>query len=210
MKVSMKRRACILVMVVFSTVLLHQPVCASQNTILVVGDSISSAYGMNYEKGWVSLLEDRLLELDQVYQVINASITGDVSASGRQRIPKLLDQHQPSVVIIELGGNDGLRGLSLDELKSNLNSMIIASLNSGANVLLAGMKILPNYGPIYTRSFEQVYDDLASENAIALIPFILDGIGGVPDKMQADGIHPNEQAQQIILENVWEQLIKLL
>ena len=210
MLVIMKLRICILIMLLFSTVLFNQPVRAMKNTILVVGDSISSAYGMDYKKGWVSLLQTRLHEEGKDYQVINASITGDVSASGRQRISKLLDQHEPNLVIIELGGNDGLRGLPLDELKKNLQSMIDASLSSGAIVLLTGMKILPNYGPKYTQAFEQVYYDLASENTISLTPFILEGIGGVPDKIQADGIHPNEQAQQIILDNVWKQITDLL
>lgn len=205
-----KLRVYSLVVVVISAMLFHQPAWATKKGILVVGDSISSAYGMDYEKGWVGLLEDRLIELGQDYQVINASITGDVSASGRQRIAKLLDQHEPNVVIIALGGNDGLRGLPIDVLKNNLQGMIDASLNSGASVLLAGMKILPNYGPKYTRAFEQVYFDLASENTIALVPFILEGIGGVAEKMQADGIHPNEQAQQTILDNVWVQLARLL
>lgn len=186
------------------------PAWATSRTILVVGDSISSAYGMAYEKGWVSLLETRLVGSGKDYQIINASITGDVSASGRTRIPKLLARHSPNLVIIELGGNDGLRGLPIKDLKANLESMVVDSLDSGARVLLAGMKILPNYGPGYTHAFEKVYQDLAAKKSIALIPFILEGIGGVADKMQADGIHPNEQSQQIIVDNVWEHLTKLL
>ena len=189
---------------------LTAPAWATSKTILVVGDSISSAYGMDYEKGWVSLLEARLDDSAKDYQVINASITGDVSASGRTRLPKLLTRHLPNLVIIELGGNDGLRGLPIKELKTNLGGMITDSLDSGARVVLAGMKILPNYGPRYTQAFEKVYQDLAAENSITLIPFILEGIGGVPDKMQADGIHPNEQAQPTIVDNVWVKLAKLL
>ena len=208
--VKMKIRICIFALVVFSTVLVNLSVLAKTKTILVIGDSISSAYGMDHESGWVNLLQTRLHDHGKDYEVINASITGDVSASGRQRITKLLKRHEPELVIIELGGNDGLRGLSLSELKSNLQSMISDSINQGAKVVLAGMKILPNYGPGYTAAFEQVYHDLASENTITLIPFILEGIGGVADKMQADGIHPNEQAQHIIVDNVWVELTTLL
>lgn len=200
----------IFVLAIYSALIFCPLSWASGNTILVVGDSISSAYGMDYDKGWVSLLEARLNDSGKDYQVINASITGDVSASGRTRLPKLLARHLPNLVIIELGGNDGLRGLPIKDLKANLESMITDSHDSGARVLLAGMKILPNYGPGYTRAFEKVYQELASEKSIALIPFILEGIGGVADKMQADGIHPNEQSQHIIVDNVWAQLAKLL
>ena len=206
----MKLINCIFSMALYCALTFGLPAWASNNTILIVGDSISSAYGMDYEKGWVSLLQTRLNETGNNYQVINASITGDVSASGRARIAKLIGRHSPGLVIIELGGNDGLRGLPIKDLKSNLKSMINDSLDSGASVLLAGMKILPNYGPRYTQAFETVYQDLAVENSIALVPFILEGIGGVPENTQADGIHPNEQAQPIIVDNVWEELIKLL
>lgn len=175
-----------------------------------MGDSISSAYGMDIESGWVSLLQNRLHAFGKDYTVVNASISGDVTASGRQRISRLLDQHDPEIVIIELGGNDGLRGLSLTEMKANLQSMISDSMEHGATVILAGMKILPNYGPRYTAGFEQVYIDLASENPVLLIPFILEGIGGVPGKMQDDGIHPNQHAQKIILDNVWATLEQML
>lgn len=206
----MKLRLGLLVVVIYFIAAASHPLRAENTTILVVGDSISSAYGMDYQKGWVSLLQRRLLGLDRGYRVVNASISGDTSASGRQRISRLLERHDPEVVIIELGGNDGLRGLPLGELKSNLQHMIDASINSGAKVLLAGMKILPNYGPKYTGAFEQVYSELARDNSITLIPFILEGIGGVADKMQSDGIHPNEQAQLLILNNVWSELIELL
>ena len=206
----MKLKNYFFIVAVYYAVTFALPTWANSNSILVVGDSISSAYGMDYEKGWVNLLQARLSEASKDYKVINASITGDVSASGRGRIVKLLDQHKPDLVIIELGGNDGLRGLSIDDLKTNLESMITDSIDSGAKVLLAGMKILPNYGPRYTLGFEKVYQDLAEEYSIALIPFILEGIGGVPANMQADGIHPNEQAQPIIVDNVWEHLAELL
>lgn len=206
----MKFRVYILILVFFSAALLQLSVSANNKTIMVVGDSISSAYGMDVDSGWVSLLQTRLHQRGKDYSVVNSSISGDVTASGRQRISRLLDRHDPDIVIIELGGNDGLRGLSLAEMKANLQSMISDSINHGAKVILAGMKILPNYGPRYTAGFEQVYDDLADENTISLIPFILEGIGGVADKMQDDGIHPNQQAQKIILDNVWVTLEELL
>ncbi len=183
---------------------------AENKTILVVGDSISTAYGLEYEQGWVNLLQTRLSKQGYDYEVINASISGDVTASGRARISKQLQLHSPAIVIIELGGNDGLRGLPIRDLHENLQSMIDQSLESGAQVLLAGMKILPNYGPQYTNEFAQTYVDLAEQSDIHLVPFILEGIGGVSDMMQADGIHPNQQAQSIILDNVWPYLREIL
>jgi len=183
---------------------------AENKTILVVGDSISTAYGLDYEQGWVSLLQAKLLEQGYEYEVINASISGDVTASGRSRIGKQLQLHSPDIVIIELGGNDGLRGLPVKDLMQNLQSMIEDSLNNSAEVVLAGMQILPNYGPRYTNAFKQTYVDLAQQYDIRLVPFILEGIGGVPGMMQADGIHPNEQAQPVIVENIWPVLNEVL
>ncbi len=183
---------------------------SADKTILVIGDSISSAYGMVHSEGWVSLLSSKLLDEQPDYQVVNASITGDLSASGKQRIGRLLTTHSPEVVIIELGGNDSLRGQPIRMMKANLQNMIEQVTKSGSSVLLAGMRIPPNYGPRYTNAFAQAYVDLAENNNISLIPFILDGIGDVPEMMQSDGIHPNIQAQAKILENVWPHLQPLL
>ena len=206
----MKQKLVLIIIVFICGLGLNIQAWAQNKTILVIGDSISSAYGMEIEQGWVSLLQDKLIEQGYDYEVVNASITGDVSASGRERIGKHLFEHLPKIVIIELGGNDGLRGLPITELRQNLQSMIDQSIARGAKVVLAGMKILPNYGPRYTRDFAKVYVDLAEKNNISLVPFILEGIGGVPAMMQADGIHPNVQAQPVIVNNVWSYLNEIL
>ena len=206
----MKQKLVLIIIVFICGLGLNIQAWAQNKTILVIGDSISSAYGMELEQGWVSLLQDKLTEQGYDYEVVNASITGDVSASGSGRIGKHLFEHLPKIVIIELGGNDGLRGLSITELRQNLQSMIDQSIAKGARVVLAGMKILPNYGPRYTNDFAKVYVDLAKKNNISFVPFILEGIGGIPAMMQADGIHPNEQAQPVIVNNVWPYLNEIL
>ncbi len=183
---------------------------AENQRILVVGDSISAAYGMSISEGWVALLQERLEQQGYEFEVINASISGDTSASGNQRISALLQRHQPSWVIIELGGNDGLRGLPIVSLRVNLSAMIDQSQRAGAQVLLAGMQIFPNYGPRYTQAFKQIYIDLAAEYKVHFVPFILEGVGGQEELIQADGIHPTQEAQAIILENVWRVLGDLL
>ncbi len=207
---NVKQKLYLIIIVFICGLGLNIQVWAQNKTILVIGDSISSAYGMKLERGWVSLLQDKLTEQGFDYEVVNASITGDVTASGRERIGKHLFEHLPKIVIIELGGNDGLRGLPITQLRQNLQSMIDQSIARGAKVVLAGMQILPNYGPRYTNDFAQTYPDLAEQNDIALVPFILDGIGGVPGMMQADGIHPNEQAQPVIVDNIWPHLNEIL
>ena len=188
--------------------------CMAQNaaagTILIVGDSISAAFGLDTRLGWVSLLEQRLKEQGYDDQVVNASISGDTSAGGLARLPALLAEHKPDVVIVELGGNDGLRGQLPAQLKQNLAGMIAASQNAGAKVLLLGMQLPPNYGARYTQAFAKVYDELAHEKQVALVPFFLQGVGGNPQLMQADGIHPAADAQGLLLENVWPALKALL
>ncbi len=179
-------------------------------TLVVVGDSISAAYGLDIERGWVSLLQQRITDSGLSYQVVNASISGDTSAGGRNRLPALLQQHQPQLVIIELGGNDGLRGLSLGQMQANLANMIEQSQKQGAKVLLLGMRIPPNYGPRYTESFYQVYQKLAAEYQVALVGFFLEGVGGVDGMIQRDGIHPTEAAQELLLNNAWPKLELLL
>jgi acyl-CoA thioesterase-1 len=188
--------------------------CMAQNaaagTVLIVGDSISAAFGLDTRQGWVTLLEQRLKDEGFNDKVINASISGDTSAGGLARLPALLTEHRPDVVILELGGNDGLRGQLPTQLQQNLASMIDSSKASGAKVLLLGMQLPPNYGVRYTQAFAEVYSNLASDKKIALVPFFLQGIGGIPELMQADGLHPAAAAQGKLLENVWPTLKPLL
>ncbi|MBD9397604.1 arylesterase [Pseudomonas sp. PDM11] len=183
---------------------------AQAGTVLVVGDSISAAFGMDTQRGWVHLLDERMREEGFEHQLVNASISGDTSAGGAARLPALLTEHKPEVVIVELGGNDGLRGLPPSQLQQNLASMIDASRNSGAKVLLLGMRIPPNYGERYTTAFAKVYDDLAADKKVPLVPFLLEGVGGVASLMQDDGVHPAVAAQPQLLENVWPTLKPLL
>ena len=188
--------------------------CMAQNaaagTILIVGDSISAGFGLDTRLGWVSLLEQRLEREGHDDRVVNASISGDTSAGGQARLPALLTEHKPDVVIVELGGNDGLRGQLPAQLKQNLASMIEASQQAGAKVLLLGMQLPPNYGARYTQAFAAVYAELANEKKVALVPFLLEGVGGKPELMQADRIHPAAGAQGLLLDNVWPVLKPLL
>lgn len=180
------------------------------NKVLIVGDSISAAYGIDVEKGWVSLLASKITQENLPYQVINASISGDMTSNGLIRLPKLLKTHKPDVVVIELGGNDGLRGLPIRVIRTNLQRLIQLSKDSQARVLLAGMRIPPNYGSRYTRAFHQVYQDLAEQYEIELIPFLLEGIGDNSQLMQSDGIHPTADAQPLIVQLVWPRIKPLL
>lgn len=183
---------------------------ASAGTILVVGDSISAAFGLDTRQGWVNLLQKRIAEQGYDAQVVNASISGDTSSGGAARLPALLKEHRPEWVILELGGNDGLRGQPPSQLQQNLAGMIDQSQAQGAKVLLLGMQLPPNYGQRYTRAFAQVYSELAEQKQVPLVPFFLEGVGGVSDLMQADGLHPALAAQPILLENVWPELQPLL
>ena len=179
-------------------------------TVLVVGDSISAALGLDTRQGWVALLQERLQQRGFEQQVVNASISGDTSSGGLARLPTLLEQHQPQVVIIELGGNDGLRGQPPVQLQQNLARMVEASRQSGARVLLLGMRLPPNYGARYTAAFSGVFTDVARNQQVPLVPFLLEGVGGVAGMMQNDGIHPTAAAQPRLLENVWPTLEPLL
>ena len=188
--------------------------CIAQNaaagTILIVGDSISAALGLDTRLGWASLMQQRLKEQGYDDQVVNASISGDTSAGGLARLPALLAEHKPEVVIIELGANDGLRGQSTTQLKQNLADMVDASQKAGAKVLLLGMRLPPNYGDKYNTMFVGVYTGLQSEKKVALVPFFMEGVGGHPEFIQADGLHPKANAQGRLLDNVWPTLKPLL
>ncbi len=183
---------------------------ALAGTVLVVGDSISAALGLDTRQGWVSLLQERLREGGFEHQVVNASISGDTTSGGLARLPALLSQHRPQLVIIELGGNDGLRGQPAAQLQQNLARMVDLSKEAGAGVLLLGMRLPPNYGQRYTEAFARTFSDVAQDKQVPLVPFLLDGVGGVPGMMQADGIHPAEAAQGRLLDNVWPTLKPLL
>ncbi len=181
-------------------------VADERQAVLVVGDSLSAGYGMDADQTWVAMLETRLQEEGYGYRVINASISGDTTGNGLRRLPRALSIHQPEIVIIELGGNDGLRGLPVEVMRSNLESMIGKARAAGAMVVLAGILIPPNYGEDYANAFAAVYPALAAKYDLPLIPFFLDGVALDPSKLQADGIHPNTAAQPILLENVWRVL----
>jgi len=176
---------------------------SSNPTILVMGDSLSAEYGISRGSGWVKLLEGQLKEQGSQWLVFNASISGETTAGGLARFSALLAQKKPSIVLLELGANDALRGLSIDETQKNLRQMIQQSKKSGAKVLLFGMQIPPNYGQDYTKKFKDLYPKLASQEGIELVPFFMAGVVSNPDLFQADNIHPNEKAQIILYKNVW-------
>lgn len=185
----------------------------SPATILVLGDSLSAEYGLKRGTGWVALLENKLKERAHPATVINASISGDTTSGGRSRLGALLAQHHPTHVIIELGGNDALRGLPLPQSQDNLTQMTLAAQRNGAQVLLIGMQVPPNYGKDYAARFATMFADVAKTCQVALVPFLLKGIADTPDTahwFQADRIHPREEAHPIMLANVWPELQKLL
>ena len=174
--------------------------------MLVLGDSLSAGYGMDRQDSWVSLLDSRLKEYRYDYKILNSSISGDTTQGGLARLPRLLERYKPEVVIIELGGNDGLRGINPDVTRNNLERMVSLSQDNAARVLLAGIKLPPNYGTDYLQQFESIYADLAGKYDTLLVPFFMDGVVFSPEFMQADGIHPNEKGQPVLLDNVWKVL----
>lgn len=178
--------------------------------ILILGDSLSAAYGMEISQAWPSLLQDRLTDNGYAYRVFNSSITGDTTQGGLARLPRLLKKHQPEIVLLELGGNDGLRGISIDVTRENLSSMIKLGQQTGASVILAEMRIPPNYGRTYSEKFNANYDVLADQYGIVLLPFLLQDVALQEGLMQTDGIHPTASAQPIILEKVWTVIQPLL
>ena len=180
----------------------EQPIVKTRN-ILVLGDSLTAGYGIVLEKSWVHLLEREVRrKFDEDYRVINAGISGDTTGGGLARLKQALDQHQPEIVIVELGGNDGLRGYPVKTIRNNLIQIIQTAKNTKAQVILAGIQILPNYGERYTSSFAQIYPELATLESVPVIPFILDGVALKEEWMQNDGIHPNEEGQEQIKDNV--------
>ena len=183
---------------------------AKPATILVFGDSLSAEYGLPRGTGWVKLLSERLAKEAPQYSVVNASISGETTSGGRTRLPQLLQEYRPSVVVLQLGANDGLRGLPLAAMRENLAAMIGASRGAGARLLLVGMRIPPNYGREYAERFAAIYSQLARDEKVAAVPFLLDGFAENLDYFQSDRIHPNERAQSRMLETVWPQLAPLL
>ena len=181
-----------------------------EKTVLVFGDSLSASYGIKEEQGWVNLLSEKLRQAQSPYSVINASVSGETSSGGLSRLPAVLAEFQPSVVILELGGNDGLRGLPLTTLQVNLEEMVSLSQQAGAEVLLAGIQIPPNYGPRYTEPFYALFGEIAETEELPFVPFLIDGIPQQPELMQNDGIHPRAEAQHMILDNVWPVLAPML
>ena len=175
-----------------------------------MGDSISAGYGIQRDRGWVSLLSERLARKGYAYQVVNASMSGETTTGGLARLPQALASHDPRVVIIELGGNDALRGYPVTTIRENLERMVQLARQGDRRVLLLGMQIPPNYGPRYTRAFTEMYREVASRTDAALVPFFLEDVALAPGLMQADGIHPTEAAQPLLLETLWNFLQPLL
>ncbi len=182
----------------------------SQRTLLVFGDSLSAGYGIDASAGWVSLLDKRLRAEGYGYRVVNASVSGETTTGGLSRLPRALATHRPVLVILELGANDGLRGLPLETSRANLEQMLQTCRVAGVRVLLLGMKMPPNYGPKYTTAFERLFSDLAKTYRVPLLPFFLEGVALNPALIQADGLHPTAAAQPLLLKNVWPRLAPLL
>jgi acyl-CoA thioesterase I len=183
---------------------------AQGQTLLVYGDSLSAAYGMPERRGWVALLEEKLKRERPDYNVVNASISGETTAGGLARIDAVLERHKPQIVILALGANDGLRGLPVGAMKKNLEAIITRSQKAGARILVAGMRMPPNYGETYAQSFELAFAEVAKSHRAALLPFLMEGFAEKSELFQADRIHPNETAQAAMLNNVWKQLAPLL
>lgn len=196
--------------ILFAALLLSATFANAAQTILVLGDSLSAAYGLPQASGWVNLLQQRLHQQKQPYRVVNASISGETSSGGLYRIAQLLAEHQPDIVLLELGANDGLRGLAPEATRANLAGIIQRARSSGARVLLIGMRLPPNYGPAYTEKFQNVFTSLAREYRLPLVPFLLAPIANQRDLFQADGLHPVAAAQDKLLDGVWPILQPLL
>ncbi len=184
---------------------------AGEPVILVFGDSISAGYGLDHvEQGWVELLKTRLETQGYGYQVVNASVSGETTAGGLARLPRALEVHHPTILILELGGNDGLRALPISQMRANLKAMVESASAAGAKVVLLGMRMPPNYGPEYTEQFRLTFSELANDKKLPLVPFLLNDIALSPKLMQSDQVHPNALGQPILLDNVWPALKPLL
>lgn len=199
----MTRFLCVVIMALMSEALMAK-------SIVVLGDSISAGHGIEVAQGWVALLQKKLNATHHDFTIDNASISGDTSSGGLARIDSLLTLHKPSVLILELGGNDGLRGLSPALMKTNLAEIIRRAQQANAKILLLGIKIPPNYGKRYVELFYNVYPQLAKEMKVSTIPFLLEDVALVTDLMQSDGLHPNANAQPLIADKIWQQLLPLL
>jgi acyl-CoA thioesterase-1 len=215
LRVQLTRRHCIALAAAFAGAGSQSPALAvtSTTTILVLGDSLSAEYGLRRGTGWVALLTDKLKANKSTAQVVNASISGDTTSGGRSRLGRLLQRHQPDLLIIELGANDALRGLSVDQTQVNLQAMTQAAQKQGAKVLLIGMQVPPNYGRDYAQRFSNIFGKVAHAQGAGLVPFMLKGVADGPDSQaffQADRIHPIEAAHPIILANIWSELRKLI
>jgi acyl-CoA thioesterase-1 len=197
-------------LLLFFIVLWLPAAAAAEKSIVVLGDSLSAAYGIPRQKGWVALLEERLKRERPDYIVVNASISGDTTGGGRARLKPLLDKHRPAVLVIELGANDGLRGMPVVLMRTNLDAMIREAQASGARVLLVGMRMPPNYGEVYAQSFEAAFREIARTHRIALVPFLLEDFADKLELFLPDRIHPTEEAQPLMLERVWKELRPLL
>ena len=193
-----------------SLVLASASAYSAPKTVLVVGDSLSAEYGLTRGAGWVALLEQKLKAEKIDARIVNASISGETTSGGRVRLPALLDQHKPDIVVIELGANDGLRGLPVPAAESNLRQMITMSQKQGAKVMLVGMRMPPNYGRAYTERFFGMFNTLSKEYKAPLVPFMLEGVADQPALFQADRLHPSAQAHPIILNNIWPTFYKLI
>lgn len=191
---------------IFLTLISFTTLNASAKGVLVLGDSLAAGYGLEAGEGWVDLLQLRLDEKGHEVELINASVSGETTAGGLARLPDLLELHQPTKVLLELGANDGLRGTPLPIIESNLNKLIELSQNSGAQVIILGNRLPPNYGPRYTQQFFSIFSKVAQDYELALVPFLLDKVATDWDLMQSDGLHPNAKAQPIMLETVWSVL----
>ncbi|HRP23288.1 arylesterase [Thauera sp.] len=194
----------------FFVMLLFAGMAHAASTILVWGDSLSAGYGLKPGEDWPTLLQTRLQHKGFQHEVINGSVSGETSSGGRTRLPAALERHRPDILILELGANDGLRGLRPQLIADNLKAMITEAQAAGARVLLVGMQMPPNYGAAYTRRFAQTFSDLAEDTGVALVPFLLEGFADQPELFLPDGIHPSAEAQPLVLDTVWNGLAPLL
>ncbi len=183
---------------------------SAEPTLLVLGDSLSAGYGIDTKRGWVTLLQHRMQQKGYRYKLVNASISGDTSAGALARLPKTLQRNKPTIIIVAIGGNDGLQGLPLGEMKKNLSRIIALGKKQGATVLLLGIRLPPNYGPAYTDVFHKTYKQVARQNRVPLVPRFLQGVAGNSELMQLDGVHPRAEGQPRMLDNIWPRLKLML